>query len=376
MISGRNFDVVVLGGGPAGLVAALLASRCARTALVVDRLPRLDDPPRIDAVPARTLAFLVEFGIEPSRLGVDCLNSGRWASWDSELPVWHQSAETAHLERPRLEVALLDAVRGSGDITIIMDRAKPQWRRRFVGAGWRGRTLIDATGRAAVMSHSSVRPPRPWASRFFWTTRQMTPATPEFRIAALPDGYAYRLGSELTIGIGFVGRGPLLKVDADTLDHTLREGKASWLAEEMPPLSAMLPGASGASSLQWSKPGRAASVGDAAIARDALSSQGLAAAMSDAHHAVTAMRTGDDTVLHRRHATNLRAHLDYLQELLVRCRFRERPLWQTYLQFLASNSPGERMVTLPNRASLLNSQMPHSTLQQKRSSRQFTAKAY
>lgn len=374
MISRRDFDVVVLGGGPAGLVAALLASRGARTALVINRLPRLDDPPRIDTVPPRTLAFLVELGVEPSRLGVDCLHSGRWASWESEAAAWHQSVETAHVERPRLEVTLLDAVRASGDITIIMDRVKPQWRQGFVGAGWRGRKLIDATGRAAVTSNASVRPPLPWASRFFWTTRQATSATPEFRIAALPDGYAYRLGSALTIGIGFVGRGALLKVDADTLDQMLRAGKAAWLAEDMPPLSAMLPGASGASSLQWSKPGRATLVGDAAIARDALSSQGLAGAMSDAHHAVVATQTGEDAVLHRRHAANLRSHLDYLRELLARCRFRERPLWQAYLQFLATNSL-ERTVTLPYRTTVLNRDMPHPTPRRTRSSRQFTAKA-
>jgi hypothetical protein len=255
-----------------------------------------------------------------------------------------------------------------------MDRVKPQWRQGFIGAGWRGRKLIDATGRATVTSQASVRPPLPWASRFFWTPRQATSATPEFRIAALPDGYAYRLGSALTMGIGIVGRGALLKVDADTLDQMLRAGKAAWLAEDMPRLSAMLPGASGASSLQWSEPGRAALVGDAAIGRDALSSQGLAGAMSDAHHAVAATLTDEDAVLHHRHATNLRSHLNYLQDLLVRCRFRERPLWQTYLHFLASHNP-ERMLTLPYRTTAPNSYMPHTTPRHRRSSRQFMAKA-
>jgi 2-polyprenyl-6-methoxyphenol hydroxylase-like FAD-dependent oxidoreductase len=339
--------VVILGGGPAGLAAALMASRRAHTALVIDRVPRLDDPLRVDAVPARAAALLVGLGIEPSKLGIDRLYAGRWASWESDSPAWHRGADTAHVERPRLEVALLDAVRVSGRVTVIMDRARPRWHRGFAGAGWRGRSLIDATGRAAVTSCARVRPRLTWASRFFWTPRQTTSATPELRIAALPDGYAYRLGSALTIGIGFVGRGALLKADADALDRVLRAGTTAWLAEDMPPLSAMLPGASGASTVQWSTPGRAALVGDAAIARDALSSQGLAAAMSDAHHAVTAVLTNDARVLGRRHAGNLRAHLDYLQELLASCRFRERPLWLAYRRFLACASDVEGVVTRP-----------------------------
>jgi hypothetical protein len=35
-------------------------------------------------------------------------------------------------------------------------------------------------------------------------------ATPELRVLALPNGYAYRLGSARHIGIGLVGRGECL----------------------------------------------------------------------------------------------------------------------------------------------------------------------
>ena len=118
----------------------------------------------------------------------------------------------------------------------------------------------------------------------------------------------------------------------------LRDEGAGWLLEGMPSLSSMARGASGTSSLQWAQSGRAALVGDAALARDSLSSQGLAASISDALYAVAAIESGDMKSLRARHATNLSAHLTYLNEVLTRCRFRETPLWHAYETFVAENA--------------------------------------
>jgi 2-polyprenyl-6-methoxyphenol hydroxylase-like FAD-dependent oxidoreductase len=343
--SSRDFDIAVLGGGPAGLVSALAAAKHVRTALVVDRLSIADDPMRIDSIPARTLALLVELGVDPRALGTKCLHSGRWAGWEAAAPAWHQGAQTAHIERPRLEQALFEAVRATGRVTIIMDGTRPRWAKGFIGTGWRAQTLIDATGRASVTARVRKRPAHPWASRFFWTARREI--SPEFRIAALSCGYAYRLGSADRIGIGIAGRGRWLNADPPTLERLLRNEAAEWLLEGMPPVSSMVRGASGTSSVQWARGGRSALVGDAALSRDSLSSQGLAASISDALYAIAAAASGDVKSLRERHTTNLASHLTYLTELVRRCRFRASPLWHAYETFVAGSAWHQTAASYP-----------------------------
>ncbi len=343
MSSNRQFDIVVLGAGPAGLVSALAAAKSARTALVLNRLPATDDPVRIDAIPARTLALLVELGVNPRDLGAATLNDGGWASWEAPTPSWRHGAKTAHIERPRLEQALLSAVRRTGVITLIADGTQPRWIKEFVGNGWRSRVLIDASGRSSVTARSRTRPDRPWASRFFWSERRGVSASPEFRIAALSSGYAYRLGSADRIGIGIAGRGPWLNRTPEQIEQVLRKEGAGWLCDGMPPLSSLECGASGACSVQWTNAGQATVVGDAALARDSLSSQGLAASLSDALYAVAAITSGNSDAIEDRHAANLLAHLTHLHESLTRCRFVQSPLWGTYRTFVADklqNQPG------------------------------------
>jgi flavin-dependent dehydrogenase len=336
----KTYDIAVLGGGPAGLVAALAAARSARTILVLNRDLEAYAPFRIDAVPAHTLALLVELGIGPRTIGAERLHERHGACWRTASPQWSGGAKTAHIERPDLEAALFDAVRADGRVQIIVDGARPKFNGVFRGTGWRSRHLIDATGRAAVTAQARVRSRPAWASRFFWTSRQATPATPEFRIAALPCGYAYRLGSTDRIGIGLVGRGELLNSDAAGFANLLRDEALNWLCEDMPPLDTMSRGASGVTSAQWAVPGRATLIGDAAIARDPLSSQGLAASLSDALYAVAAIVTGDADSLRARQAENLRAHLLYLHAALIQCRYLDNAHWSAYERFIAANITG------------------------------------
>ena len=331
-----KFDIAVLGGGPAGLMAALSAAKNCRTALVINRLPHLDGPFRIDVVPARTLALLAESGIDPRALGAESLSRGQGVCWETETPRWSDNARTAHIERPLLECALLKALRMDNRAEIIIDRARPHYDGDvFKGDRWQAKTLIDATGRAAVTARHRIRLHPAWAGRFYWTTRSAAPkVTPEFRMVALPSGYAYRLGTARHIGIGLVGRGECLHADPAL---TLRG--ATFLCEDMPALASMKQGATSVSSVQWSIAGHAVLAGDAAIARDALSSQGLAASLSDSLYAVAAIASERLDCLHLRQAENLTAHLKLLKEQIARCRYREKPLWQAYDRFI-----NERMV--------------------------------
>lgn len=329
-----TFDIAVLGGGPAGLMAALAAAKLARTALIVDRVPHSDGPFRIDVIPARTLALLAEYGVDPRAIGAEALFDQQCISWETEAPRWSQNARTAHIERPLLECALFDALRGTSRVEIIVERA---WPRGFEGGSWQAKHIIDATGRAAVTARQRVRLQSAWAGRFYWTSRRAAPkATPEFRIAAMPDGYAYRLGSSRHIGIGFVGRGEFLNADP-----ALALQSASFLFDDMPEFALMKRGATGIASVQWSIPGSAALAGDAMIARDALSSQGLAASLSDALYAVAAITSDRLECLDLRQAENLFAHLTLLKEQIMRCHYRTTPIWQAYDQFI-----GERMAYL------------------------------
>lgn len=332
----RKFDIAVLGGGPAGLMAALSAAKNSRTALVINRLPHPDGPFRIDVVPARTLALLAESGIDPRALGAESLSRGQGVCWETETPRWSDNARTAHIERPLLECALLKTLRVDNRVAIIIDRARPHYEGGvFKGDRWQAKTLIDATGRAAVTARHRIRLHPAWAGRFYWTTRSAAPkATTEFRMVALPCGYAYRLGTARHIGIGLVGRGECLNANP-----ALALQGAPLLCEGMPALASMKQGATSVSSVQWSIAGHAALAGDAAIARDALSSQGLAASLSDSLYAVAAIVSERPDCLHLRQAENLTAHLRLLKEQIVRCRYREKPLWQAYHRFI-----NERMV--------------------------------
>jgi 2-polyprenyl-6-methoxyphenol hydroxylase-like FAD-dependent oxidoreductase len=334
----RAFDLAILGSGPTALLAALAASKYTRPALVQYRARKADSPFRIDAVPSRTLALLVEFGVNPRTLGVDALHEYKGESWATALPQWSRATQTAHVERPMLELALFDAVRAESRITIIADRARAETAQTLCGADGRAGHLIDATGRSAVTSQMRWKAPHPWGSRFFWTSRLKTPARPEFRVAALPNGYAYRIGSAERIGIGLVGNGDLLKTKRSDMGQMLCNYDARWLCEGMPSLELMKRGASGISSIQWAVGGSAALAGDASLARDALSSQGLAASLSDALYAVAAVRSDDLHGLRQRQASNLRTHLRILSELLMRCRFRESSLWLSYGKFIDSSS--------------------------------------
>ena len=79
-------------------------------------------------------------------------------------------------------------------------------------------------------------------------------------------------------------------------------------------------------------------LGDAALARDALASQGLATGLSDARLAARPEWTTDDAA--ERSADGLRRHLRSLSGVLETCAHRHEPAWQAYTTWVRSLSAG------------------------------------
>jgi 2-polyprenyl-6-methoxyphenol hydroxylase-like FAD-dependent oxidoreductase len=332
-VGGRSFDVAVLGAGPAGLIAALRLARDRDVALVADRLPRDDDPPRVDAVPAAIVALLVELGIAPGALGVDRLHDQRWIAWSPAGPRARRLSPAAHLERPRLEQVLLAELTRHPRVAVFVSKAWTRADGIFWGDGWRAARLIDATGRAAVTADAVTRLPRPWAARTLWARRAGDARGPAFALAALPDGYAYRIGAARAVVVGFVGRG--------------------FMIDDLPPLASFAEGRAATASVQWATSASTAAprpfrIGDAALARDPLSSQGIAAAAAEAMLVASVESAADVELFERRQREQRRAHLHALHRMIGECAFAEEPAWRDYSRFVAphAGAPTETAVGL------------------------------
>ena len=75
-------------------------------------------------------------------------------------------------------------------------------------------------------------------------------------------------------------------------------------------------------------------LGDAALARDALASQGLSLGLSDARLAARPDWTAADATA--RTADAARRHVRSLAGILATCRHRREPVWRTYAEWLSS----------------------------------------
>jgi hypothetical protein len=329
MLKSRNsWDAVILGAGPVGLAAALFAARRGRTLVVSCRRKLAADPPRVDAVPAGFLALLLELGVHPAEIGVQDLHDTRLVAWNGADPEIVRGPATAHLERPALEQALIRIVARTPRIEVLVLPASARLPPT--------RLAIDATGRAAVSAHSRIAPSQPWIARTFLLPGSVSPAARALRIAALPDGYVYRLGSGNLTVVGLVGVKAAVQGPRDCVERKLRRTGAGWLLAGLPPLRSAAAGRGGAASVQWSEGGTTMlRVGDAELARDPLASQGLAASISDALHLLE--NTASESIPERRQDQRDR-HLSALARMIARCRFHQSDAWKHYAGFVAGAS--------------------------------------
>lgn len=310
----------VLGSGPAALAHALFAARHGPVVLAGRSVP---SSPGVESVPAAVLTLLLELGITPTELDVDRLDRGRLVAWEQAEPEARSSPACAQVDRAALVTALWRRIRCCPQI-LVVGRLRAHAADAVTGR------LVDATGRRAVTAHDHIRPRQPWVAAS--CTVPLRTFDPTMRLAAGAGGYAYRLGSASWLTVGWVGTGVPPR-DADALRRRIFDAGAGWLLEQVP-LEAMPTTCRVASmSIPVRGPGSVIALGDAALARDALASQGGSIGLSDARLAAEpATSTADIT---QRAADGRERHQRFLTGVLASCRHRDAPAWSEYRQWVA-----------------------------------------
>jgi hypothetical protein len=323
----RPWTTTILGAGPVGLIASLAAARRGPTTLVVKHWPPKLYKPRIDVLPAPFLTLMLELGIDPKQLGIESLHDTQLAAWDSARPAMRRRPASAHVERARLELALAAAVDRNSRITIkIGIDERPSLA---------GDLVIDATGRAAVSARQLQAPLQPWHAQSFGAAWSTSKAVQGFRIAALPAGYAYRVGDARYLMVGVILCGA--HFDPEKTEDYLRIHGAGWLLSGLPALASMRRGRGGVCSIQWSEGDQSpVRVGDASLARDSLASQGISIGGADALQ--LASRAITLSAWAERMADQRRRHIAALCATINQCRFNDRSVWAEYANFLANHS--------------------------------------
>jgi len=331
---GHLKPLIVLGSGPVGLLSALRGRQLGMDVDVyTNGLPLARDPPRVECVPAQVVALLIEFGVSPKRIGVEALFQDRTMQWSSRAAVITRTPDVAHIGRPALDIALLEAaLRADAKINVLQASPLEEFRRRHRN---RECLFLDASGRSAVTATQRMAPRRPLVARLFHIPMQPSLGGSGLMIAAGSEGYAYRLANATTLTIGVVGRKDFVRGDGQQIVAKIADF-APWVVRDIPGKYIQF-GASGAASAQWNRGDDAGCirVGDASFARDALASQGLAMGISDALKAV--VQPGHDVrPLPRpdeRKAVSL--HCRRIAQQIKRSTFCSAQPWIEYAEFLS-----------------------------------------
>jgi hypothetical protein len=342
-----RWNRAIIGGGPVGLATALMAARQGKSLLISRPRPNCARAFRIDSVPAPLLALLIELGLHPARLGAEDIHDHRLIAWEGAEPRIVPSAATVHLMRPLLEEALLELARRHADITL--EEA------RFSALAPPANLCLDATGRASVSATHRIVPDNPAMCRVYVLRGGFSKAQQAFRMAATPTGYVYRSGVASAMVLGVVQGRREWALPIRDLARYLRAAGADWLVAGLD-AGSFRRAMGGAACVQWNiGPASPIRIGDAALARDPLSSQGISNGISDGLKACDAGAQAQD-----RNA-ELRRHIGNLRKTISACRYADSPYWSGYASAL---DDFERRIVSLDTASLRNPR-PHSSLDYK-----------
>lgn len=164
----RQFDVGVIGGGPAGSAAAITLARAGRSVLLIEKTDR--ETFKVgESLPPSITPLLRELGVlerfKSDQHLVSCGNESSWggASLESTDFIRDPNSQGWHVDRPRFDAMLRDAARDAGaqvvESTRVARRERSEagaWRLALEGAGGssqaRASWLIDCTGRRSWLA--------------------------------------------------------------------------------------------------------------------------------------------------------------------------------------------------------------------------------
>ncbi|MFZ6733704.1 NAD(P)/FAD-dependent oxidoreductase [Undibacterium sp. Ji42W] len=350
----KRYRIAVLGNGPVGILAALHAARQGHGPVLL----LAADPPasidaegggyRIEAVPVSMLALLLEYGIHPHLIGAGQTHAVRQIQWDSQSCMSVPTPRTVHIHRPALEQALWQKLLQEPRIHLHLGEQSLQLHDVGVDSingdnpnNWHADLLIDASGRAARTASSIDKSQQPWVARLYTlanNTRHPNPVRshfqPHFKLAALPEGYVYSLATPEVQNVVFVGRGKAVKGSAKELQKLLQDTQAEWVLQGLPQLTEFHSGMARPVSLQWAASARSVLIGDAALARDILSSQGLSCGLSEALCVADLGTPQARANFQQRQKQQRQLHATALLIQIRSCLYGMEAAWQDYAQFI------------------------------------------
>jgi flavin-dependent dehydrogenase len=274
-----------------------------------------------EAVPAALLALLIEFGVVPPFAGSWGTERWRRVGWSQPSPELVRSQTYAVVARPTVELALREAVVRGHSLEVRKMLPTTKLERNSASAGWvvDGRQfdfLVDASGRAAWSVRSTIRPPVLWRVQSWMCTSRRPRSRTCLEIAAFNDGYAFRLSNGASDHVGLVNANRQ-RFSWHQVQGMMREAGASWLCNDLRDAvtTPARPGIASAQGTADPPESDLLRVGDAAWVHDAVSSQGLAASLSQALYAAAAIDGGPLSVasFHRHQAHQWRVHLAHLR---------------------------------------------------------------
>jgi flavin-dependent dehydrogenase len=296
-------DICIVGGGPAGSMTALGLARSGHRVIIVN--DAVGGQTGLECLPPSVWPVLEALGvrsrIQAARFTPCALTRLRWSSPREEQRI---TLGSLLVQRARLDAILLDAARDAGVRVMPGGHAvRPDWD----GSSWhmggvRARFLVDAAGRRGCLPRRRQRLSAPLIALTGTWSGGLLDAPAEMRVEGLRNGWCWAATSgdsvwEVSVffdaavcaGLDRAGRTAAYRaaVAGSTLLAGFRQAAepirirdaSAWVTDKV-------------------MTRRAIRVGDAALARDPLSSQGIQSALRVAPWAAAAVDTilsGGDT---------------------------------------------------------------------------------
>jgi flavin-dependent dehydrogenase len=164
----RQFEVGIIGGGPAGSAAAITLARAGRSVLLIEKTDR--ETFKVgESLPPAITPLLRELGVlERFKSDQHLISDGNESSWggaalESTNFIRDPNLQGWHVDRPRFDAMLRDAARDAGATVVEATRVAKcerceagNWRLGLLGIGGSSQAqvswLIDCTGRRSWLA--------------------------------------------------------------------------------------------------------------------------------------------------------------------------------------------------------------------------------